>query len=271
MRLYLIPISTRRTLIYGQRLNKITHPHPSLADKASARAAKVWLSWENGKASWQRSLTDAGNKLFNRIPYEEWGLKSIPPLSARRKQDEIDLQRVEVIYPPSVIKEKRIPEIIKTLATERNDIHRSRLIWSIVGMPIVAPFALVPIIPNIPFFYLLYRAFSHWKALAGAKHLEFLVNHQLLQPTPITELDSLYRNKLETEAEFKEKILHNDSEEVMLINSRNAKEIAASIEVPALAVECERACAQVRESLKTISDEKFQSEEERRSEKEKNR
>jgi hypothetical protein len=68
-------------------------------------------------------------------------------------------------------------------------------------------------------------AFSHWKALAGAKHLEFLVNHQLLQPTPITELDSLYRNKLETEAEFKEKILHNDSEEVMLINSRDAKEV----------------------------------------------
>lgn len=77
------------------------------------------------------------------------GLKSIPPLSARRKQDEIDLQRVEVIYPPSVIKENRIPEIIKKLATERNDIHRSRLIWSIVGMPIVAPFALVPIIPNV--------------------------------------------------------------------------------------------------------------------------
>ncbi|KAI5839312.1 mitochondrial K+-H+ exchange-related-domain-containing protein [Morchella snyderi] len=269
MRLYLIPISTRRTLIYGQRLNKITHPHPSLADKASARAAKVWLSWENGKAGWQRSLTDAGNKLFNRIPYEEWGLKSIPPLSARRKQDEMDHQRVEVIYPPSIIKENRIPEIIKTLATERNDIHRSRLIWSIVGMPIVAPFALVPIIPNIPFFYLLYRAFSHWKALAGAKHLEFLVNNQLLQPTPTTELDSLYRNKLETEAEFKEKILH-DFEEVMLINPRDAKEIAASIEVPALAVECERACAQVRESLRTRSDENFQLKEERKAGKEKN-
>ena len=43
MRLFLIPISTKRTLLYAQRLTTTTPP--SHADKLSARAAKMWLSW----------------------------------------------------------------------------------------------------------------------------------------------------------------------------------------------------------------------------------
>jgi hypothetical protein len=72
MRLYLIPITSRRTLIYGQRLNKITHAVPSLMDKASAKAAKLWRSWESAEKGWQKKVTEYGNKLFDRIPYEEW-------------------------------------------------------------------------------------------------------------------------------------------------------------------------------------------------------
>lgn len=56
---------------------------------------------------------------------------------------------VEVVYPPSIIPQQKVPAIIKQLATERNDVHRSRLVWSLVGMPIVAPFALVPLVPNV--------------------------------------------------------------------------------------------------------------------------
>jgi hypothetical protein len=41
--------------------------------------------------------------------------------------------------------------------------HRSKLIWSVVIMPFTAPFMLIPVIPNLPFFYVLYRAWSHWK------------------------------------------------------------------------------------------------------------
>jgi hypothetical protein len=88
------------------------------------------------------------------------GLKSIPPLSARRQQREIEGKKIEVIYPPSVIDEKSVPKVLQQLATERNTLHRKRLIWSIVGMPIMAPFGLIPVIPNLPFFYLAYRGES---------------------------------------------------------------------------------------------------------------
>jgi hypothetical protein len=119
-------------------------------------------------------------------------LKSIPPLSARREQQEIDGTKIEVIYPPSIIPPSAVPSLLARLSTERNAIHRKRLMWSLVGMPIAAPFALVPVIPNLPFFYLAYRAFSHWRALEGAKHLSFLAKNGLFQPVESAALDAVY-------------------------------------------------------------------------------
>jgi hypothetical protein len=124
------------------------------------------------------------------------------------------------------------------------------MIWSIVGMPIVAPFAIVPVIPNIPFFYLLYRAFSHWKALSGAKHLEFLLSRNLLAPTPAASLESVYRPIVLEMGSGKKDSGGLAHAEVMLIRKGHAQEIASVTGIPALAVECERAYKQVEEHIK---------------------
>jgi hypothetical protein len=90
-------------------------------------------------------VVDYGNQALKRIPYEEWGLKSIPPLSARRKEEEITgSELVEVAFPKSVIPEERVHDVLRALGTERQGLHRKRMLWSFVGMPISAPFALVP-------------------------------------------------------------------------------------------------------------------------------
>jgi len=265
MRLFLIPISTRRTLIYGQRLNKIISENPSRVDKVSGLAAKYWLQWEKSETKWKRKITEGGNKLFNRIPFEEWGLKSIPPLSARRRQREVEGVKVDVIFPSSIITPEEAPKIIQKLSTERTSMHRRRLIWSVIGLPITAPIGLLPLVPNIPFFYLLYRAFSHWKALSGAKHLEYLIEKDLLHPKPSTELDSVYRRgarkpvvdyeKIASEAEVKWKDAKDAKpgeatpKDSLLIQEDDAKEIASAINVPSLALETERACRQVADQL----------------------
>jgi len=265
MRLFLIPISTRRTLLYGQRLNKITSENASRADKVSGWAAKQWLKWEKSDKSWKRKITDGGNKLFNRIPYEEWGLKSIPPLSARRRQREVEHAKVDVIFPSSVIPSESAPQIVQRLATERTSMHRTRLIWSVIGLPITAPIGLLPIVPNIPFFYLLYRAFSHWKALSGAKHLEFLIEKNLLNPVPSSALDTIYQRNAQKPVVDHEgvgsdaKLEWKDAKDIkpdeatpkdsLLINEDDAKEIASAIDVPSLALETERACRQVADQL----------------------
>jgi hypothetical protein len=146
MKLFLFPISTRRTLIYCQKRNVIKPGGQSWLDKGTTKAANLWAGWEKKESGWQRKVVDYGNQALKRIPYEEWGLKSIPPLSSRRKTEEsgvVDV--VEVSYPETLIPKESVLNVLKTLATERQGLHKQRLIWSVVGMPLVAPFALVPV------------------------------------------------------------------------------------------------------------------------------
>jgi hypothetical protein len=145
MRLFLLPISTRRTLIYCQRLNTVTAEQQTYLETATKKAANLWAGWEKKESGWQKKVVEYGNKALKRIPYEEWGLKSIPPLSARRKDEEISgKETVEVHFPPALIPQDRVLEVLKILGTEREALHRSRLIYSCIGMPITIPFALVP-------------------------------------------------------------------------------------------------------------------------------
>jgi hypothetical protein len=146
MRIYLVPISTRRTLLYCQRLNVTTGGKLSLVDRIQDRAAKTWADWEKKEKGWQKWVVNQGNYAFRRIPHEEWGLKSVPPLSQRRKADELKgTESVEVIYPQSLIATDKVPGILQKLATERESLHRKRLMWCFIGMPISAPVALVPL------------------------------------------------------------------------------------------------------------------------------
>jgi Mitochondrial K+-H+ exchange-related len=146
MRLFLLPISTRRTLLYCQRINVQVSEQQTLIDKGTRRAAKLWSDWEKKESGWQKKIVDLGNRALKRIPYEEWGLKSIPPLSARRKEDELSgKEEVQVFFPPTLIPEETMPQVLKTLGTEREALHRSRMIYSFLGMPLVAPIALIPV------------------------------------------------------------------------------------------------------------------------------
>ncbi|KAF8426884.1 mitochondrial K+-H+ exchange-related-domain-containing protein [Tirmania nivea] len=246
MKLFLIPITKRRWLIYAQQLGKLTAEKPSLLDQVTSKAVMTWQQWERGDKKWQRMLVEAGNKVLRRIPYEEWGLKSIPTLSSRKKQAGLHEAKIGVIYPPSVIHHGDVRSIIRQLATERAALHRSRLWWSVIGMPIVAPFALVPLIPNIPFFYLAFRAYSHWKALEGGKHLEFLLMENLLAPAPSMELDAIYKNKIQCGKKAQTQgNTENSKSDRILIDENDAQMIAKTLQVPGLAGELERAHNQV--------------------------
>ncbi|KAM0814701.1 putative Mitochondrial K+-H+ exchange-related-domain-containing protein [Seiridium cardinale] len=273
MRLYLLPISTRRTLLYCQKLNAQSAEGKSYVDKTTAWAAKTWAGWEKKEKGWQKTIVNYGNQAFRRIPYEEWGLKSVPPLSARRRDDEmVGKDKVEVVYPDTAIPTTKALGVLQTLATERASLHKRRLVWCIVGMPISAPFALVPVIPNLPFFYLVYRAWSHWRALAGGKHIQFLSENSLLSLSPSPTLDKIYpallspsapststppseSPKIGTGASSQDAV---QEEERMLLTQEHGRQLVEALEVPELEVEIERAIFQVENALKKAQDEKAQ-------------
>ncbi|KAK4142348.1 mitochondrial K+-H+ exchange-related-domain-containing protein [Dichotomopilus funicola] len=264
MRLYLLPISTRRTLLYCQRLNAPASEKQTWADWVQSKAARTWSGWEQKEKGWQKSVVNYGNQVLRRIPYEEWGLKSVPPLSQRRKQVELGgSERVEVVYPKTLLAMDRIPEILRVLATERQALHKRRLIWCFVGMPISAPIALLPVIPNLPFFYLVYRAWSHWRALNGGKHVQFLVKNNLLTLTPSPLLDEVYATQKEPLPSTPQpttnpsvKAVSNPGHaapnaeehpdgETMLLSQAKGKKMTQALDLAQLEVELERAIWQV--------------------------
>lgn len=273
MRLFLLPISTRRSLIYCERLAEKPGEKRSLLDRGSMKANEIWVGWEKDTKSpfnWKKRVTVYGNHILKHIPYEEWGLKTLPALTARRKKDIVEgRERYTVLFPGLYLQQERVPTILRQLAQERQAMHRSKMIWSIVGMPFTAPFMLIPVIPNLPFFYLVYRAYSHWKALTGSKHLEFLLQHKQPVPQPSAELDEVYtaglmypsrelsraapRPTQEQAAEVArvvEQQTNGGSEDVMVLQRWNGKLIAEQFRLPDMEVEIERAVEQVEQSIK---------------------
>lgn len=61
--------------------------------------------------------------------------------------------------------------------------------------PLTWPFAIIPIIPNFPLFYVLWRAWSHYKAWRGALYLENLLKMGMIVEQPSKELDRVYQSR----------------------------------------------------------------------------
>lgn len=146
MRLFLLPISTRRTLIYCERAREaVQGAQQPISERVINKAASTWAQWEKAERGWQKRLTVYGNQLFMRIPYEEWGLKSIPPATRKRLQ-EIDQGKLDFhcLYPGAFMKPSRVPEVLKALATERQGYHKRKMWTSLAWMPLTIPFTVVP-------------------------------------------------------------------------------------------------------------------------------
>ncbi|KAL8681915.1 MAG: hypothetical protein Q9186_002001 [Xanthomendoza sp. 1 TL-2023] len=233
MRLYLLPISTRRSLIYCQRLNNQLSSETTYVDKITARASNTWLKWEKAEKGWQKRVTSYGNKLFERIPHEEWGLKTIPPLSKRRKDEELEGRKeVEVVYPGSAIAEENVKSAIKAFAgAERQAFHRKWMLWT----------------------------------RSGSQHVDFLLNNSLLKFTASPKLDLGYTaggleitmKELDSEAKkvldkppdsSSEPEASKDTERILLTQSSGSF-IADLTEVPELEEQVQRAVKQVEKSL----------------------
>lgn len=117
-------------------------------------------------------------------------------------------------------------------------------------------------IPNIPFFYLVFRAWSHWRALSGSKHVEFLLDKNLIAPKPSKILDELYSTGQQPFAPKPATDTKGPSdvdEERMVLHMSNGSRIAEGLNIPELNIELDRAVWQVEKALekeKALQEEK---------------
>lgn len=124
-------------------------------------------------------------------------------------------------------------------------------------------------IPNLPFFYLVYRAWSHWRALSGGKHIQFLLTNNLLTLTPSPVVDDVYAAQTDPlpsspkptsnsnhealdhpgPAAMPNAALNNPDGETMLLSQANGKKMTKALDLPQLEVELERAIWQVEAAM----------------------
>ncbi|KAJ5578275.1 uncharacterized protein N7459_007239 [Penicillium hispanicum] len=252
MRLFLIPISTRRALIYGRPLRRDAAKELSPLDRATSKAAQTWASWEEAEKGWKKHLVTWGNRVQQRIPFEEWGLKSIPSLNTQRRIDENHGKtKIDVLFPGNSVWPEKIPTILRTIATERQEFHRKKMWWSFGIAPVTAPLGLIPVYVEEE------MSLSRLVSLNGSRHLEFLVENGLLNPISLPELERLYAKRAShaldntpidaPPAEIIEDMEQSDDR--ILLKMSDAKKLASILDAPELALEAERAIVQVGEQL----------------------
>lgn len=207
-----------------------------MQDRVINKASKTWLSFEEAKSGWKKHLVGWGNKMIDRIDYREHSLKSVlPEASYNRYYPGFAEQKHPVaLNHPSRIQKQDVLEGLQVLADEGYPRHRQKMIQSIVLAPFMIPFAIIPIVPNIPFFYVVYRAWSHYRAMSGAAHLQKLLKEDRVQPSASRQMDDLL-----------------DTQGSLVLSKLKA---TLQDRAPQMVVEVERASAQLEKETRTLEE-----------------
>ncbi|KAF9816053.1 hypothetical protein IEO21_04228 [Rhodonia placenta] len=212
VRIIALPLATpaRRTTPTHNAWDHLTYyhfvtppPHESKTQTWSnwvtTKAAHLWAGL--GKApdgNWKRRAFLYGERLVDRLDFEELALKSfdtslgpkILPVGRTDKIKPKDHPTIPLIYPPSACTSP-LPHL-RALLEKRTPRHRNGcLIWIAIS-PFTAPFMLIPIIPNFPFFFCAWRAWSHYKAFKASQYLQAFVAQGAVLPQENAELDAIY-------------------------------------------------------------------------------
>ncbi|KAG7088216.1 hypothetical protein E1B28_012233 [Marasmius oreades] len=202
----------------------LTYYHFQLhSTSQSPGSSSKWLSWMQTKAAstwsnfgkapegtWKLKVFRAGERIVDRIDFEELSLKGVDPslgptilhpdISGRRGEknvpegDNASKIVIPLLYPPSIQSGEVSLEHLRSLLSTRKPRHkRGAWLWITIA-PFTAPFMVVPVIPNLPFFFCAWRAWSHYRAYRASQYLSNLIEKQVIVPEPSDALDAIYRD-----------------------------------------------------------------------------
>ncbi|CAJ1950619.1 unnamed protein product [Sphenostylis stenocarpa] len=164
---------------------------------------KAWIGLETAPdGSVKKKIHGLGLWLLSRVKPSEIFLKSISK----------EITSVEVIYPSSLNAEL-VRRRLRHVAMRGSIIHRKYFYGSVSLIPLTSALSILPL-PNVPFFWVLFRTYSHWRALQGSEKLLQLVSNS--SKTSKTRTD-----KKEAEDKESKSQNHNDSHWVL----RSSKEL----------------------------------------------
>ncbi|TRM64137.1 mitochondrial K+-H+ exchange-related-domain-containing protein [Schizophyllum amplum] len=169
------------------------------------KAANTWAGF--GKAregSWQLKTYEYGERLVDRIDFEELALKGIDPsigptithpdVTGSESSGPKVSESITLLYPSSVLSGPGTLAHLKSLIDHRTPRHKKGFIVWMIAAPLTAPFMIIPIIPNLPFFFCVWRSWSHYQAWRASQYLQSLIDSGAIHPEPSEALDILYRS-----------------------------------------------------------------------------
>ncbi|GER53642.1 kinesin-4 [Striga asiatica] len=145
----------------------------------------AWSKLEKApQGTFKNKIHGLGLKLLSRVKPSEILFKSIPK----------ETNGVDVIYPSS-LNPRLVRRRLRHIAFRGSVIHKNYLYCSAILLPLTSVFTVLPL-PNIPFFWILFRTYSHWRASQGSQKLLHLLNDASIETTK--EKDILSRDSNES-------------------------------------------------------------------------
>ncbi|PCH39726.1 hypothetical protein WOLCODRAFT_161833 [Wolfiporia cocos MD-104 SS10] len=183
----------------------VTPPPPanranSLTNRITTKAAELWAGFGNApEGHWKRRTFLYGERLIDRaLDFEELALKSFDtslgpkllPLNRTEKIKPAQRTLIPLVYPPSACASP-LPHL-RALLAKRTPRHRKgALVWAAVA-PLTTPIMLIPLVPNFPFFFCAWRAWSHYQAFKASQYLERFLAQGDIRPEESAALDAVY-------------------------------------------------------------------------------
>ncbi len=145
MRIILLPITRSRTLLYCVQPAAPAGTSSGIGQRIIDKSTALWAQWQAAPGGWKKRVTVYGDSLLSRIPADEWSLRTVPSLRTVQKQlGDAPRKPVELLFPASFLRQEAASDVLTRLAA-RQQLHRRWALLSIAGMPLVMPFALVPV------------------------------------------------------------------------------------------------------------------------------
>ncbi|KAI0755374.1 mitochondrial K+-H+ exchange-related-domain-containing protein [Daedaleopsis nitida] len=207
MRVIALPL-TSQYRVDGKLVEPLTYYH--FVTPPEDKKANTWMNWGAAKASdmwanlgkapegnWKRRAFLYGERLVDRLDFEELALKSLDPSLGPRLSNIVPHGSnysfspvIPLVYPPSVCMSP-VPDF-DSLLEKRTPRHTKGFWFWLAVTPLTAPLKLIPIIPNFPFFFCVWRSWSHYRAYKASQYLEGFLHRGAIVSEASAALDAIY-------------------------------------------------------------------------------
>lgn len=226
-KLVIIPITTRKVFIYHK------HREETLNKDSTVIRIESWLIRKSesllnkmvkSPKPMYKKIINTVDYFLDKTPWTESSLRSLPGenrlikgkeqlehLTIKQDSGFDDAQEIKPFhacyYPSGIISPDQLSSSLKFICSRGLSYHWKYTLYCLFGLPFTFPLIIVPIIPNVPGFYLTYRAYCNYKAYMGAHHLQILLKQKSLQPRDVQGYSEMFEGKQKFGSENEETLI----------------------------------------------------------------